>query len=164
MKRRHFLLAGTATVGAIALLRSFWLGSNARTSAALAFEVTKTKEEWCRTLTPEQFKVLRQQGTERPYSSPLDKQFAKGTYLCAGCNLPVFSSETKFDSGTGWPSFYASIPEALRTSHSPSAFITGAEVHCRRCGGHLGHRFEDGPPPTGKRYCINGIALQFVSA
>lgn len=163
-KRRHFLIAGTATVGAIALSRVLSLRSNAKPAADPAFEVTKTEEEWRKTLVPEQFKVLRQQGTELAFSSPLDKQFAKGTYQCAGCDLPVFSSETKFDSGTGWPSFYAPIADAVRTSHPPSVFITGTEVHCRRCGGHLGHVFDDGPPPTGKRYCMNGVALQFISA
>ena len=164
MRRRHFLLAGTATVGAIALSRVLSWRSTARTSTTPAFEVTKTEEEWRTTLTPAQFKVLRQQGTEPAFSSPLDTQFIRGTYHCAGCNLPVFSSETKFDSGTGWPSFYTPIADAIRTSHPPSVFITGTEVHCRRCGGHLGHRFEDGPPPTEKRYCINGVALQFVPA
>lgn len=164
MKRRHFLLAGTATVSAIALSRAWSLRSNARPVADLPFEVTRTEEEWRKTLKPEQFKVLRQQGTELAFSSPLDKQSAKGMYHCTGCNLPAFSSETKFDSGTGWPSFYAPIADAIRTSHQPSVFIMGTEVHCRRCGGHLGHLFDDGPPPTGKRYCINGVALQFVSA
>lgn len=157
MKRRYFLLAGTA----IALSR-LPLHANA-TADTSGFEVTKTQDEWRRILTPEQFKVLRQRGTELPFSSSLDKQFAKGIYHCAGCDLPVFSSETKFDSGTGWPSFYAPIADAIRTSDPPLLFIAGTEVHCRRCGGHLGHRFEDGPPPTGKRYCIDGVALQFVA-
>nr|WP_216701603.1 peptide-methionine (R)-S-oxide reductase MsrB [Gloeothece verrucosa] len=125
------------------------------------FEVTKTEQEWRKILTPQQFYVLRQQGTERAYSSPLDKQYNKGLYVCAGCALPVFSSETKFNSGTGWPSFYAPIRGAVATSVDKSFLMTRTEVHCRRCGGHLGHVFNDGPPPTGKRYCMNGVALNF---
>jgi len=134
------------------------------TSANTQFEVTKTEQEWRATLTPEQFRVLRQHGTERAGTSPLDKQYSKGTYVCAGCNLPLFTSETKFDSGTGWPSFFAPIEGAIATTIDKSFFMTRVEVHCRRCGGHLGHVFEDGPDPTGKRYCMNGVALKFVPA
>jgi len=134
------------------------------TSINTQFEVTKTEQEWRATLTPEQFRVLRQHGTERAGTSPLDKQYSKGTYVCAGCNLPLFTSETKFDSGTGWPSFFAPIDGAIATTIDKSFFMTRVEVHCRRCGGHLGHVFEDGPDPTGKRYCMNGIALKFVPA
>ncbi len=128
------------------------------------FEVTKTEQEWRQVLTSEQFRVLRKHGTERAGSSPLDKQYGKGKYLCAGCNLPLFTSTTKFNSGTGWPSFYAAIADAVGTRIDKSLFMTRVEVHCRRCGGHLGHVFNDGPKPTGKRYCINGVALKFVSA
>ena len=126
------------------------------------FEVTKTEEEWRKILTPEQFQVLRNHGTERAGTSPLDKQYGKGTYLCAACDLPLFTSTTKFDSGTGWPSFYAPIEGAIETTTDRSFFMTRTEVHCQRCGGHLGHVFEDGPKPTGNRYCMNGVALKFI--
>lgn len=125
------------------------------------FEVTKTEEEWRKTLTPEQFSVLRKHGTERAFTSPLDKQYAKGTYVCAACDLPLFTSDTKFNSGTGWPSFYAPIEGGIGTSVDKSFFMTRIEVHCSRCGGHLGHVFNDGPAPTGQRYCMNGVALKF---
>ena len=110
------------------------------------------------------FRVLRQHDTERPRSSPLNQEHRAGTYLCAGCDLPLFSSETKFDSGTGWPSFWAPLAGSVGTSEDRRLFLNLTEVHCRRCGGHLGHVFEDGPPPTGLRYCLNGIALNFVPA
>jgi peptide-methionine (R)-S-oxide reductase len=126
------------------------------------FEITKTDAEWRRILTPEQFRVLRKHGTERAGTSPLDKQYARGTYACAGCDLALFKSDTKFDSGTGWPSFWAPIDGAIRTTTDRSLFTTRTETHCRRCGGHLGHVFDDGPKPTGLRYCMNGAALKFV--
>ena len=126
------------------------------------FEVTKTDAEWAKLLTPAQYNVLRKHGTEYAGSSPLDKTFAPGTYACAGCDLPVYTSETKFDSGTGWPSFYQPIDNSVRTSVDKSLFSTRTEVHCRRCGGHLGHVFNDGPKPTGLRYCMNGVALKFI--
>ena len=126
------------------------------------FPVTHTDAEWRKILTPEQFQVLREHGTERAGTSPLDKNYAAGTYECAGCSLALFSSETKFNSGTGWPSFYKPLDNAVGNTVDKTYFMTRTEVHCRRCGGHLGHVFEDGPPPTGLRYCMNGVALKFV--
>lgn len=121
----------------------------------------KTETEWKQSLTPEQFRVLRKHGTERPFSSPLNAEHRNGTFVCAGCGLPLFQSETKFDSGTGWPSFFAPIEEGVETSRDFSLVIPRTEVHCRRCGGHLGHVFGDGPAPTGQRYCMNGVSLKF---
>ncbi len=125
-------------------------------------EVIKSEEEWSKVLTPEQFRVLRKHGTEPAGTSSLDKNHVKGTYVCAACGLPVFTSGTKFNSGTGWPSFFTPIEEAVDTSIDRSLFTTRVEVHCHRCGGHLGHVFDDGPAPTGKRYCINGVAMNFA--
>jgi peptide-methionine (R)-S-oxide reductase len=121
----------------------------------------KSEDEWRRTLTPEQFHVLREHGTERPGSSPLNDEKRRGTFACAGCGQPLFSSDTKFESGTGWPSFFAPHDRGVETSVDDSLFMKRIEVHCARCGGHLGHVFPDGPPPTGLRYCMNGIALEF---
>ena len=125
------------------------------------FEVTKSEEEWRKQLTPEQYHVLREHGTERPGTCALLHEKRRGTFMCAGCGLPLFESGPKFESGTGWPSFFEPIDGAVATSTDRSYFMTRTEVHCRRCGGHLGHVFEDGPPPTGLRYCINGVALDF---
>jgi peptide-methionine (R)-S-oxide reductase len=121
----------------------------------------KTEAEWKQSLTPEQFRVLRKHGTERPFSSPLNSEHRNGTFVCAGCGLPLFQSETKFDSGTGWPSFFTPIEEAVETSRDFSLVLPRTEVHCHRCGGHLGHVFSDGPAPTGQRYCMNGVAMKF---
>jgi len=121
----------------------------------------KTEDEWRNTLTPEQFHVLREHGTERPGSSPLNHEKRDGTFVCAGCGQPLFSSYTKFESGTGWPSFFAPRERGVETSVDDSLFMRRTEVHCARCGGHLGHVFPDGPPPTGLRYCMNGAALEF---
>ncbi len=132
------------------------------TNQSEPFDVTKTEAEWKQDLTPEQFRVLRQHGTERAGTSPLDKNYQTGIYQCAGCGQPLFSSETKYNSGTGWPSFYDPLAKAVETSSDRSLLMVRTEVHCSRCGGHLGHVFEDGPAPTGLRYCMNGIALEFV--
>ena len=121
----------------------------------------KTDEEWSRTLTPEQFQVLRKHGTERPGSSPLNNEKGQGVFKCAGCGQPLFASDTKFESGTGWPSFWKPLDQAVETSTDRSLFMARTEVHCASCGGHLGHVFPDGPRPTGLRYCMNGVALEF---
>lgn len=150
--------------GTVWLSHSFSQKSQKMADISGSFEIYKSEAEWRKLLTSEQFYVLRKHGTELAGTSPLDKQYSKGTYVCAGCNLPLFSSETKFNSGTGWPSFYAPIENAIATALDRSISIVRTEVHCHRCGGHLGHRFEDGPNPTGKRYCINGISLKFVES
>lgn len=125
------------------------------------FEVQKTDAEWQETLSPAQYDVLRGHGTEVPGASPLNAEKRAGAFLCAGCGAPLFSSETKFESGTGWPSFHAPTDGAVGTTTDRSHFMTRTEVHCRRCGGHLGHLFDDGPAPTGQRYCLNGVAMKF---
>ena len=129
-----------------------------------AFEVSLSPAEWRKRLTPAQFDVLREEGTEAPYSSPLLNEHRHGVFSCRGCALPAFSSTTKFDSGTGWPSFYAPLPRATATRADLSLGPPRIEVHCRRCGGHLGHVFDDGPKPTGLRYCMDGVALDFHAA
>ena len=158
MTRRSLSLAALGAAAThLGLTRSGQAGS-----AKEIFAMTKTPEEWKKLLTPEQYHVLRDHGTERAGTSPLDKTYAAGTYACAGCEQAVFASETKFDSGTGWPSFYAPIDKATATSVDRGFFMTRTEVHCSRCGGHLGHVFDDGPKPTGQRYCMNGVAMKFV--
>jgi peptide-methionine (R)-S-oxide reductase len=157
--RRHLLaLAGT---GGIAVT----IGCTpAESEAAQRFEFTLTDTEWRKRLSPAQYRVLRQAATERAFTSPLDKEKRAGTFACAGCGLPLYSSRTKFDSRTGWPSFYAPLRNAIRTQTDYVIGVPRTEVLCRRCGGHLGHVFDDGPPPTGKRYCMNGLAMTFRPA
>ena len=125
------------------------------------FEVALSDEEWRRRLTPEQYQVLRKHGTERAGTSPLDKEYGAGIYHCAGCGQPLFAADAKFNSRTGWPSFWAPLDDAVETKSDRSLFMVRTEVHCRRCGGHLGHVFDDGPKPTGQRYCMNGVSLAF---
>jgi len=147
LSRRTFLAAGTALAFA---------------KPALAkFEVDLSDEDWRDILTPEQYRVLRHSGTERPYSSPLNDETRAGVFHCAGCDLALYPSAAKFDSGTGWPSFWDSLPGAVGTKTEYKLIFARTEVHCRRCGGHLGHIFEDGPKPTGLRHCLNGVALEF---
>lgn len=164
MMTRRFVLGGLASAFGAGAIYAAFRGSSVVAADGGTFEIVRSEDEWRERLTPAQFKVLREHGTERAGSSPLDHEHRPGTFLCAGCALPVYTSATKFDSGTGWPSFYAPIENAVGTSEDRSFFITRTEVHCRRCGGHLGHVFEDGPPPTGLRYCMNGVALKFVPA
>ncbi|MEL6167965.1 MAG: peptide-methionine (R)-S-oxide reductase MsrB [Pseudomonadota bacterium] len=153
MDRRTFLTTTTA-----AILAAPAMGNTG------SFEVTRTDDEWRAMLTDLEYKVMRREGTERPFSSPLDKNWAAGTYHCRGCDLPVYSSEAKYDSGTGWPSFWQSIPGAVGTKPDRKLLRVRTEVHCRRCGSHLGHIFDDGPAPTGKRHCLNGVSLVFKAA
>jgi peptide-methionine (R)-S-oxide reductase len=177
MKKRDLLLTGAAIAGG-AWIYQFWrsLSSDSSskdqaiavnsdidlTKATKKYQIMKTEEEWKQILTPEQFNVLRKHGTERSFTSPLDKEYGKGAYNCAGCDLPLFTSDTKFNSRTGWPSFFAPIEGAIATTTDTSLFMKRVEVHCSRCGGHLGHVFNDGPQPTGERYCMNGVSLKFI--
>jgi peptide-methionine (R)-S-oxide reductase len=153
---RRALLGGGLAIGALGLLRNGRAASSPK-----RFEVEKTDAEWRAILSPAAYQVLRQEGTERAGTSPLLEEHRAGTFLCAGCALPLFSSKTKYDSGTGWPSFYAPLPNAVETTQEGNFLMARTEVHCRRCGGHLGHVFDDGPKPTGLRYCMNGVALTF---
>ncbi|MGN6570821.1 MAG: peptide-methionine (R)-S-oxide reductase MsrB [Pseudolabrys sp.] len=163
MLHRRALLAGAASIAVLAVgARRGKAGPMAATDAA-DFK-TLSNAEWKKRLTPAQYGILREEGTERAFSSPLDKEKRKGTFACAGCDLPLFSSDTKFDSGTGWPSFYRPLPEAVGTRSDRSFFMARTEVHCARCLGHLGHVFNDGPKPTGLRYCMNGLSLAFHPA
>ena len=161
MKRRQFLFASGAAVAALAASSAFRQPGAAQ---AETFEVTKTDAEWRAILSDAQFAVLREENTERPGTSPLLEEKRKGVFHCAGCDLAVYSSETKYESGTGWPSFWDSLPNAISIKEDNSLFMTRIECHCRRCGGHFGHIFDDGPQPTGKRHCLNGVALTFKPA
>lgn len=155
LHRRQFLNVLLSLVSAVFLAR------NRISFASEIYPIDKTDEEWKKLLTPEQYRILRQHGTEYPNSSELTHEHRDGLYDCAACDFPLFSSQTKYDSGTGWPSFYASLPNAVATSSDHDLIFERTEVHCSQCGGHLGHVFNDGPAPTGKRFCMNGIALKF---
>jgi len=128
----------------------------------MTYNIVKTEDEWKECLTPEEFHILRKEGTERSFSHPLNKEYRTGIYVCVGCETPLFKSDMKFDSGTGWPSFYTTLPGAFETKSDRKLFMQRTEYHCARCGGHHGHVFEDGPDPTGLRYCNNGTALKFI--
>ena len=159
--KRGFLAGTGGTLTALLFGACSKRGTAAQTAK---FEVAKSPAEWRKILSPAQYNVLREEGTERPRSSPLNNEKRRGSYACAGCQLPVYSSKAKFESGTGWPSFTAPIKNAVQTKPDPGLFGNRTEAHCRRCGGHLGHVFDDGPAPTGQRWCMNGIAMKFIPA
>ena len=155
--RRHLIGSGVAGI-ALAFAAPWRLKA---AQARESFEVTRTDAEWKKLLTPAQYQVLRHEGTERAFTSPLLNEKRRGTYACAGCNLNLFSSTTKYESHTGWPSFWTPLDQALGVTRDSTLGMVREEVHCRRCGGHQGHVFDDGPKPTGLRYCINGVSLTF---
>ena len=153
MDRRGFV---AGLMGGVAAL--------AAPARAFGYAVEKSDAEWKKQLSPAAYRVLRHQDTEVPFTSPLNNEHRKGIFACAGCGQDLYSSDTKFDSGTGWPSFWKPLPDAIATNRDTSDFMVRTEVHCRRCGGHLGHVFDDGPPPTHLRYCMNGVAMTFKPA
>ena len=157
MLRRHFLQTAAAALG---------LGAMAKSAGAAegTFEITRSKAEWKAMLTSLEYRVMREEGTERAFSSPLNDENRDGMFLCKGCDLPLYASEHKYDSRTGWPSFWQAQSNAIGTKPDRSLFTVRTECHCRRCGSHLGHIFDDGPQPTGKRHCINGVSLTFRAA
>ena len=161
--KRNLLLAGVASALA-GLFGAVTRRADAAETTKEVFEVTHTDAEWRTLLGPNRYAVLRHEATERPFSSPLNNEHRTGRFVCAGCRLELFSSSTKFDSGTGWPSFWRPLPNAVAERGDRTLGILRTEVHCRRCGGHLGHVFNDGPRPTGLRYCMNGVSLEFVPA
>jgi peptide-methionine (R)-S-oxide reductase len=165
MTKRQFLLSGVAVVALGALSLKLGMGrAQSAASTPETFEVTKTEAEWRSILTPDQYNILREEGTEPPFTSALLEEHRKGVFACAGCDLPLFESDKKFDSGTGWPSFWQEIQGNVSFKRDSSLLMVRTEEHCRRCGGHLGHVFDDGPQPTGKRHCIDGLALVFHPA
>lgn len=166
MKRRQLLL-GALALGATPFLASRVISSEMsshKSSASTVARIIKSNEEWRQILTDKQYYVLRDEGTEKPFSSPYNDEKRDGTFVCAACENPLFSSTMKFDSGTGWPSFFTSIPAAIETKTDFKLIYPRTEYHCARCGGHQGHVFKDGPEPTGQRWCNNGVALKFVAA
>jgi peptide-methionine (R)-S-oxide reductase len=165
MNRRSFLrnCCVGAAAASLAASKSFGGQMSAMTEESIE-KIHRSEEEWRKLLTPEQFHVLREEGTERPFTSPLNEEKRRGQFLCAGCDLPLFSSEMKYDSGTGWPSFFTHIEGRLETKRDFKLILPRTEYHCARCGGHQGHVFKDGPPPTGQRWCNNGVALKFIPA
>ncbi len=162
MNRRRFLFSLFSLIATLTITRKGF--GKSEDSTVKIEKIHKTEDEWRKILTPEQLHVLRKEGTERPFSSPLNENKQKGQYVCAGCELPLFTSEMKFDSGTGWPSFFTSMEGRLETRLDFKLLWPRTEYHCARCGGHQGHVFNDGPPPTGQRWCNNGVALKFIPA
>ncbi|UXM96611.1 peptide-methionine (R)-S-oxide reductase MsrB (plasmid) [Bartonella sp. HY329] len=161
INRRGFLLSGVIGTGALGLAWQVNRSADAAPQEAGTFPVSMSDDEWKKRLNDRQYRILRQQGTERPYSSPLNDEHRRGTFACAGCANDLFASSTKFDSGTGWPSFWAPLKNAVGETKDTSYGMVRVEVHCAQCGGHLGHVFNDGPKPTGLRYCMNGDAMTF---